>query len=95
MNERIIILQTPVGRIVTPTFNFLKNNLPPFLVIAVLWEAVVLTDVFPDILMPSIAKIGEAFWRLLWTGRSVVCIVAAASRAYSETLSETRSAATC
>ena len=68
MNEQVRILQTPVSRIGTPTFNFLKNNLPPFLVIAVLWEAAVLTDVFPDILMPSIAKIGEAFWRLLWTG---------------------------
>lgn len=49
-------------------FKFVKTNLPPFILVAVVWEAVVLTDVFPDVLMPSITKIGAAFWKLLGNG---------------------------
>ena len=55
-------------RVGAAIFEFVKASLPPFLMVAVLWELIVLTDVFPDVLMPSITKIGAAFWKLFLNG---------------------------
>jgi len=44
------------------------GNLFPFLVLALAWEAVVQLDVFPPVLMPSLADVFATFWTMLLNG---------------------------
>lgn len=41
-----------------------RDNLVPFLVLAVVWELTVRLNVFPRVLMPSLVDIGATAWRM-------------------------------
>lgn len=58
----------------------LRANLPPFLVLAVIWEAVVQADIFPRVLMPSLVTVAETFWRMLLDGTLIHHTAASVAR---------------
>jgi len=43
-------------------------TLLPFLLIAVIWETVVWLQVFPPVLMPSLGRVFQTFWKMLLNG---------------------------
>jgi len=59
--------------------NFL-SNLFPFLVLAVVWEAVVKLQIFPTVLMPSLGRVFETFWKMLLNGTLFMHLGASVSR---------------
>lgn len=56
------------------------SNLLPFIVLAVAWETVVRLEVFPPVLMPSLARISATFWRMLLDGTLLFHLGASVSR---------------
>lgn len=56
------------SRVLRSVADALLSNLPPFILLAVLWEATVQADIFPRILMPSLVTVAETFWRMLMDG---------------------------
>ncbi len=56
------------------------SNLFPFIVLAVLWEVIVQLDIFPRILMPSLATVAETGWRLWLSGQLVMHLAASVGR---------------
>lgn len=44
------------------------ENALPFILLAIVWELVVQSDVFPRVLMPSLGTVAETFWRMLLDG---------------------------
>lgn len=58
----------------------IKNNAPPFIVLAVIWETIVQMQIFPPVLMPSLATVGDAFWRLASSGLLFYHIGASSAR---------------
>lgn len=49
-------------------WEWLRANSMPFIVLAVLWEATVQSNLFPRVLMPSLLDIGATGWRMLLDG---------------------------
>jgi NitT/TauT family transport system permease protein len=56
------------------------SNLFPFLVLAVIWEAVVRMQIFPPVLMPSLERVAETFWKMLLNGTLAMHLSASVSR---------------
>ena len=56
------------------------SNLFPFLVLAVIWEAVVKMRIFPPVLMPSLERVFETFWKMLLNGTLAMHLSASVSR---------------
>jgi NitT/TauT family transport system permease protein len=56
------------------------SNLFPFLVLAVVWEAVVKMQIFPPVLMPSLGRVFETFWKMLLNGTLFMHLGASVSR---------------
>jgi len=56
------------GRVGQALIAGIMNNAPPFIVIGLIWEAVVQMDIFPRVLMPSLSTVGATFWRLTMDG---------------------------
>lgn len=46
----------------------LKENLPPFIVLAIAWEITVQLNIFPRLLMPSLVDVASKFWEMLLSG---------------------------
>jgi NitT/TauT family transport system permease protein len=56
------------------------NNLFPFLMLAVVWEAIVQLHIFPPVLMPSLGRVFETFWKMLLNGTLLMHLGASVSR---------------
>ena len=48
--------------------RWLLDNIFPFLVLAIIWEAIVRLEFFPPVLMPSLVDIGTTAWRMTLDG---------------------------
>jgi NitT/TauT family transport system permease protein len=60
--------------------NNVLSNLFPFLVLAVVWEVVVKLQIFPPVLMPSLGRVFETFWKMLLNGSLLMHLGASVSR---------------
>ena len=60
--------------------NGVLSNLFPFLVLAAIWEAVVRMQIFPQVLMPSLVRVSETFWKMLLNGTLFMHLGASLSR---------------
>lgn len=58
----------------------LRDNLPPFIVLAITWEIAVQLNVFPRLLMPSLVDVAIRFWDMLVSGALVKHIGASSYR---------------
>lgn len=56
------------------------TNLFPFLVLAAIWEVVVKLHIFPPVLMPSLGRVFETFWKMLLNGTLFMHLGASVSR---------------
>lgn len=57
-----------------------KDNLVPFLVLALVWEITVRLNVFPRVLMPSLVDIGSTAWRMALDGSLLQHVTASVLR---------------
>lgn len=53
---------------VSQVWQALRDNLPPFIVLAIAWEITVHLNIFPRLLMPSLVDVTSRFWEMLLSG---------------------------
>jgi NitT/TauT family transport system permease protein len=76
----LAVSKKPEFSILRALWRGIRNNAPPFILLAIVWESVVQMNVFPRVLMPSLAEIGATFWRLASNGTLFYHIGASSGR---------------
>jgi NitT/TauT family transport system permease protein len=67
------------SKVVGVIYNIVSNLLP-FLILAVIWEVVVRLKIFPAVLMPSLERIFDTFWKMLLNGTLLMHLGASMGR---------------